>query len=192
MIGGIGYYCLSDYGIGPLMVDVFSAILKEEESVLVEDLSYSAVAAFHRIREVDARRYILVGAVKRGWEPGSLRIYQINEILMPGEDEVQRFIGESVSGAIDLRSLVYLIKLYGGDLGRRFTVVEVEPQDVMYGNRLSKRVYEALPNVVKAILRLAGMESYYRKAVKTLYAFVDPEGNLCRRGLENGWKPGGY
>jgi Ni,Fe-hydrogenase maturation factor len=77
MVAGVGYYCLSDYGVGPLIVDILAHTLRDVDSVLIEDLSYSAVAAFHRLREVDAERYVLVGSVKRGWDPGSIRVYHL-------------------------------------------------------------------------------------------------------------------
>lgn len=183
-IAGIGYYCLSDYGVGPLVVDILSSTLSSRSDVVIEDLSYSAVAAFHRLQELRAERYVVVGSVKRGWEPGSIRVYKLADVDLPDREEVQRFIGESVSGAIDLRSLAYIVKLYGKDMADRFIFVEIEPREIMPGNRLSEQVYQALPYLFKVVLKVSELEEYYSKVVMKLHDFVDSDGNMCRRGVK--------
>lgn len=180
-IGGIGYHCLSDYGVGPLLVDVLSSVVRDK-NVVIEDLSYNVVAAYHRLKDEDPeslKLVLLIGSVMRGRVPGEIRVYRLVDKELPDLEEVQRFIGESVSGSIDVRSLSYLISYYDPELASKVVVYEVEPKGIMPGNRLSAEVMDALPRLIKSILSLAGLESYAVKVFRELYAHVGSDGAIC-------------
>lgn len=93
--------------------------------VLVEEFSYGAVAVAQRLQELAPDALILVGAVARGREPGSVERREIVPLPRP-PSEVQRWIADAVTGFIDI-DLVLEVAHGLGALPARTVTIEVEP-----------------------------------------------------------------
>lgn len=151
LLGGVGYAFLRDFSVGPLVVRELSGE-RWPAPVTVEDLSYGPVAVVHRLREADPpfRRLIVVGAVARGAEAGTVRAHRWDGSL-PGTDELQARVAEAVTGVIGLENLVLVPAALGAAPGE-VLVVEVEPGVEAMGEKLSPRV-RAGAERAKALLR---------------------------------------
>ncbi|TRM76995.1 hypothetical protein DMP16_07135 [Sulfolobus sp. B1] len=153
LIGGIGYHRLSDYGIGPLIVDILKN-LNLPNNILIEDLSYNAVAVYHRLNEINVDEIILVGAIKKMEKLGKIHIYHLDEINLIEQDKIQELIGESVSGSVDINAIIYFLKYFANeDLRRKIKVIEVEVDEIRENNMLSEEIVWSILAVLKIIIK---------------------------------------
>jgi hydrogenase maturation protease len=154
LIGGIGYSYLRDGSVGPAV----AAQLARESwpaGVLVEDLSYGPVAVMQRFEDVKPpfERLVLVGAVRRGREPGTVSVSRWAGPL-PDETEIQARVAEAVMGVISLDNLLIVAGFFE-TLPGEVLVVEVEPQDEGWGEGFSPIVEAARSEVLGVVRRLA-------------------------------------
>lgn len=142
LIGGVGYHDLRDFSVGPAVVRE----LEERswpDAVEVRDLSYGPVDVVHRLEwaEPDVERWILVGAVQRGREPGTVTAYRWDGSL-PGEDEIQARVAEAVTGVVGLENLLVVTAALEA-IPVVTDVIEVEPEIEELGQTLSPAVRRA-------------------------------------------------
>lgn len=146
LVGGVGYRSLRDHSVGNHVADTLEA----RDGIEVEDLSYGPVAVSHNLREREPyERLVLVGAVRRGREPGVVASYRWDGALPPPE-EIQERVAEAVTGVISLDNLLIVCKAFGG-LPDDVRVVEVEPVDEGWGEGFSDQVERRLPEIVEAV-----------------------------------------
>ncbi len=148
VVGGIGLPWRRDLDLGRVLVEQLSGEPWPED-VIVEDLSYSAHRVMHRLQELRPDRLILVGAVERGGEPGSIRRCPVDP-TPPDHDDVVARMGESVGGVIDLDHIL-VVNRYFGALPPDTVVIEVESGDQAFGVGYSPAVARSIPQVVAAI-----------------------------------------
>jgi len=155
LIGGVGYTNLHDLSVGPTVVDRLKALALPEH-IEVDDLNH-LIAAYQKLSQEHYDKIILVGAVKRGREPGMVDIYGYGEDLtLPDEEEIRIRVAEGVSGTVNLESLLILCKYYGV-LPSDVIVIEVEPEDDQWGEGFTPKVERAIEKVIDLVMDEAGI-----------------------------------
>jgi hydrogenase maturation protease len=148
LVGGIGYRNLRDGSIGLHVIERLAD--RAADGIEVEDVSYHPVGLSQNLQErSDYDRIVLVGAVARGREPGTVTAYRWDGLL-PADDEVQARVSEAVTGVISLDNTLVVCGALGG-LPGDVRVVEVEPASQDWGQELSPQIEERLPEIVEAV-----------------------------------------
>jgi hydrogenase maturation protease len=148
LVGGIGYRNLRDGSIGLHVIERLAD--RAADGIEVEDVSYHPVGLSQNLQErSDYDRIVLVGAVARGREPGTVTAYRWDGLL-PADDEVQARVSEAVTGVISLDNTLVVCGALGG-LPGDVRVVEVEPASQDWGEELSPQIEERLPEIVEAV-----------------------------------------
>jgi hydrogenase maturation protease len=148
LVGGIGYRNLRDGSIGLHVIERLAD--RAGDGIEVEDVSYHPVGLSQNLQErPDYDRIVLVGAVARGREPGTVTAYRWDRWL-PADDEVQTRVSEAVTGVISLDNTLIVCGALGG-LPSDVRVVEVEPASQDWGEELSPEIEERLPEIVEAV-----------------------------------------
>ena len=94
-------------------------------------------------------RLVLVAAVGRGREPGTVERYRWDGAL-PLPDEIQERVGEAVTGVISLDNLLIVCGALGG-LPDDVRVIDVEPADEGWGEGFSPEIEAKLPEILEAV-----------------------------------------
>ena len=154
LVGGVGYYNLCDFSLGPVLSEMLQA-QSWPDDVVVEDLSYGPVVVCHRLGDEQPPfgRWILVGAVRRGREPGTVTAYRWNGAL-PEADEIQARVAEAVGGVLGLENLVIVAAALRAAPPETL-VVEIEPAIEDFGDALSRPVVSALDEAAALIRAIA-------------------------------------
>jgi hydrogenase maturation protease len=148
LVGGIGYRNLRDGSIGLHVIERLAD--RAADGIEVEDVSYHPVGLSQNLQErPDYDRIVLVGAVARGREPGTVTAYRWDGLL-PADDEVQARVSEAVTGVISLDNTLVVCGALGG-LPGDVRVVEVEPASQDWGEELSPKIEKRLPEIVEAV-----------------------------------------
>jgi hydrogenase maturation protease len=148
LVGGIGYRNLRDGSIGLHVIERLA--VRAGDGIEVEDVSYHPVGLSQNLQErPDYDRVVLVGAVARQREPGTVTTYRWDGLL-PADDEVQARVSEAVTGVISLDNTLIVCGALGG-LPSDVRVVEVEPASQDWGEELSPQIEERLPEIVEAV-----------------------------------------
>ena len=148
LVGGIGYRFLRDGAVGPYLADRLVAGATDE--IEVEDLGYGPVGFKHNLDERPAYdRIVLVAAVARGREPGTVTAYRWDHAL-PSVKEIQDRIAEGVTGTIGLDNLLIVTEAFGA-FPDDVRVVEVEPADEGWGEGFSPIIEAKLPEIEEAV-----------------------------------------
>jgi hydrogenase maturation protease len=148
LVGGVGYRFLRDGSVGPYMADLLAE--RANGQIEVEDLSYHPVGLSQNLQQREPYdRLVLVGAVRRGREPGTVEAYRWSGELPP-RDEIQKRVSEAVTGVISLDNLLIVCGALGG-LPDDVRVVEVEPADEEWGDGFSPAVEARLAEIEEAV-----------------------------------------
>ena len=151
LVGGVGYRFLRDGALGPYMSDVLAE--RATNGIEVEDLGYHPVGFTQNLEErPDYDRIVLVAAVGRGREPGSIKAYRWDHAL-PDVKEIQERVSESVTGTISLDNLLIVTEAFGA-FPDEVWVVEVEPADESWGDGFSEIIEGKLPEIEEAVWSL--------------------------------------
>ena len=148
LVGGVGYRFLRDGSVGPYLTDEFADEhgAGSSNGLEIEDLSYGPVALSMNLQErAPYDRLVLFAAVERGRAPGTVHAYRWNREL-PARDEIQERVAEAVTGTISLDNLLIVVGALGG-LPDDVRVVEIEPEDLNWGEGFSQTVEQKLPEV---------------------------------------------
>ncbi|MDQ6779126.1 MAG: hydrogenase maturation protease [Actinomycetota bacterium] len=155
LVGGVGYRYLRDGSVGPLLTERLAAELASTPSngVEVEDLSYGPVALSMNLQErPDYDRLVVFAAVERGRSPGTVNAYRWDGAL-PDHDQIQERVAEAVTGVISLDNLLIVCGALGG-LPADVRVVEIEPEDLGWGEGFSQTVEDKLPELRERVWSL--------------------------------------
>lgn len=156
IVAGIGYRNLKDHSAGVAVADRLAGRAFAAD-VVVEDLSYNPIAVVQRLDdEPPGRRFtraVVVAAVERGRAPGTVTAYRWDGVL-PGEDEIQRAVGEAVTGIIALDNTLVVARHFGA-LPDDVAVVEVEPALHEFGDAPGEAVAAVLDDVCALVAALA-------------------------------------
>ena len=147
LVGGVGYRFLRDESVGPWAVEQLAA--RATDRVEVEDLGYHPVGFVHNLQEREPYdRIVLVGAVRRGREPGTVEVYRWDGEL-PDVDGIQERVAEAVTGVISLDGLI-IVTAALGPIPDDVRVVEIEPGPEGWGEEFSAPIAERLGDVLEA------------------------------------------
>lgn len=154
LIGGVGYQYLQDMSIGPALLPLLQE-LEWPAPVEIDDLSFGPVAVAQHFDAQPERydRLVLIGAVVRGREPGTVACYRWDGQL-PSDAEVQERVYEAVTGVIGLENLLIVAGRLGA-LPDDVVVVEVEPGTTGPGLELSPAVEAELDRLIDTVRRVA-------------------------------------
>lgn len=148
LVGGLGYRFLRDEALGPYIADRLAA--QRAEGVEVEDVSYHAVGLSQNLQEREPYdRVVLVAAVRRGREPGTVASYRWDGELPPPE-QIQAHVGEAAVGLLSLDGHLIVCGALGG-LPEDVRVVEVEPGEEGWGDGFSEAVRARLAEIEEAV-----------------------------------------
>ncbi|MBI4672594.1 MAG: hydrogenase maturation protease [Chloroflexi bacterium] len=150
MIAGVGYHNLSDLSLGPVLVPQLQH-MEWSPGIEIDDWSFGPLAVVQRLEDQPNYydRLILISAVERGRAPGAVHAYRWQKQL-PDADEIQQRIGEAIMGVISLDNLL-IIGQHFGVLPEDVIVIEVEPEDLNWGEKFTARVQAALPRVIDMV-----------------------------------------
>jgi hydrogenase maturation protease len=148
LVGGVGYRNLRDHSIGPWLADRLAG--RARNGIEVEDLSYHPIGLAQNLQDREPYdRLVLVSAVTRGREPGTIEAYRWPGEL-PAPEEVQARVAEAVTGVISLDNLLAVVGTFGG-LPDDVRVVEVEPADEGWGEGFSPQVQSRLAEIEETV-----------------------------------------
>jgi hydrogenase maturation protease len=148
LVGGVGYRFLRDESLGPYMADRLAE--RSVDGVEVEDLGYHSVGLAQNLQErAPYDRVVLVGAVRRGRQPGTLESYRWDGEL-PAPEAIQGYVGEAAVGLISLDGHLIVCGAFGA-LPDDVRVVEVEPGDEGWGEGFSPCVAARLGDIEEAV-----------------------------------------
>ena len=158
LVGGVAELYQGDLDLGRHAV----ARLADEHpgpDVLVEDLSYGAVAVAQRLEDLRPDALVLVAAHARGRPAGTVERRQIGPVTLSRE-ELQLAVGDAVTGYVTVDLLVEVAAALGA-LPARTVVVEVEPASVQPSEELTR---EALAGMQDALALVRAEVAALREA----------------------------
>lgn len=141
LVGGVAQLYQGDFDFGRLAVERLAAT-STESHVLVEDLSYGAVAVSQRLEELRPAALVLVGAATRGRPPGALERRRCRPHALSPE-EARQAVAEAVTGYVTV-DLVLEVAGALGTLPPRTLAIELEPARTEVSERLSPEAEAAL------------------------------------------------
>jgi hydrogenase maturation protease len=147
LVGGVGYRFLRDESVGPWAIEQLDG--RATDDVEVEDLGYHPVGFIHNLQEREPYdRIVLISAVRRGREPGTVEVYRWDGEL-PDRDTIQERVAEAVTGTISLDGLLIVTEALG-PMPDDVHVVEIEPGPEGWGEEFSPAVASRLDEVLEA------------------------------------------
>lgn len=133
LVGGVAELFQGDLDLGRRAVEAL-ALEDLGPGVLVEELSYGAVAVAQRLEDLRPRKLVLVGAIARGRPPGMVERRPVAGPLPP--EIAQIAIGDAVVGYVSIDLVVEVAQALGA-LPPETVTIEVEPTSVGVGESLS-------------------------------------------------------
>ena len=151
LVGGVGYRFLRDGSLGPYMADKLAE--RATDGIEVEDLGYHPIGFTQNLQDRPVYdRIVVVGAVARGGDPGTIRAYRWDHVLPP-QKEIQERVSEAVTGVISLDNLLIVTEAMGA-LPEDVRVVEAEPADEGWGEGFSPELESQLGAIEEAVWSL--------------------------------------
>lgn len=146
-VGGAGQLFQGDLDLGRRAAERLAA--DRLPGVIVEELHYGAVAVAQRLAELQPSVFVLVGAIERGREPGTVLRRDVTP-SMRDPAEVQRAVAQAVTGYVDV-DLILDVAAGFGALPERTVSIEVEPATTEPSERLSGVGERALDQAVTLV-----------------------------------------
>ncbi len=148
LVGGVSQLYQGDFDFGRVAVE---RLANEDlgSDVLVEDLSYGAVAVVQRLEEVRPDALVLVGAERRGRAAGTVE----RRVIAPPRltpEQVQLAVTDAVTGYVGI-DLVVDVAGGLGALPARTVAIEVEPARTEPSVELSAPLLEAVEDVLELV-----------------------------------------
>ena len=141
-IFGIGNVLVGDDAVGPSVVTLLDALWDFPEGVDVEDLGTPSIALASRLTGYDA--VIFIDAVALNAEPGTIRVFNRDEILKNPP-------GLRISPHDPSLKETLITAEFIGNGPREIRLVGVVPEQT-HGFGMSDRVQRAIPLVASAVL----------------------------------------
>ena len=150
VVGGVGHLYQGDLDLGRVAVE---RLAQDElgEGVAVEEFSYGAVAVAQRLEELRPEVLVLVGAVARGREPGTVERHEIGATELDAT-AIQGAIADAVTGYIGLDLVVEVAQGLGA-LPPRTVTIDVEPARTEPSEQLSPEAEAALEEAIELVRR---------------------------------------
>lgn len=148
LVGGVAELWQGDLDLGRRAVEVLAAD-ELGAGVLVEELSYGAVAVAQRLEELAPRALLLVGAAVRGRAPGTVE----RRAVTPRAEDVaaaQRAVGDAVVGYVSI-DLVVDVASALGVLPADTVAIEVEPRATDASTELTPEAVDGLERALELV-----------------------------------------
>lgn len=141
LVGGVAELYQGDLDLGRVAI---GRLVDEDlgPGVLVEELSYGAVAVAQRLEDLHPEGLVLVGAHPRGRSPGTVERRDVGPLDVSPE-ELQLAVGDAVTGYVTIDLLIEVAMALGA-LPPRIVTVEVEPASVEPSEALSPPAQDGL------------------------------------------------
>lgn len=154
LIGTVGYHCLRDYSVGPMLLPRLQATTWPSR-VQVEELNWGPIAVVQRFEaeETPFNRVVLLTAREQGRPPGTLTVRRWRGGL-PDKERIQARVAEAVTGVISADNLLIIGEHFGIWPGETF-MIDVEPGPEEAGETLTPAVENAVPDILDAVRHLA-------------------------------------
>lgn len=149
LVAGFGSPNQRDLDLGRHLVSYLQP-LDWSDAVVIEDLSYSAHLVLHRLKELQPRKLVLIGAVARGTDaPGSVRRRDVRQgAADPGRAHAD--LVASLAGAVDIDRTLEILRHWGG-LPPDTVVIEIEPADCSFGVGFTDEAFSCFDTVVPMV-----------------------------------------
>jgi|SRR5919108_1446911 hydrogenase maturation protease len=148
LVGGVAHLYQGDLDLPRRAIDRLAAA-ELGPDVVVEELSYGAVAVAQRLQELRPDALVLVGAKRRGRPPGTVERRHSPPPPRTVE-EAQLSVADAVTGYLD-PDLVLDVALALGALPPRTVVIDVEPATTDPSTELSPPALDALERVLALV-----------------------------------------
>ena len=148
LVGGVAELYQGDLDLGRRAVERLAG---EDlgEGVLVEELSYGAVAVAQRLEELRPDALVLVAAHARGRVAGAVQRRAIGPPDRSPE-ELQLAVGDAITGYVTIDLLVEVTAALGA-LPARTVAVEVEPASVRPSEELTPEALAGLDEALELV-----------------------------------------
>lgn len=155
LVGGVGYHFMRDLSVGPVLTEQLAAMEWPEHIKVDADFSYGPIAIVQRFRSEPEQcdRIVLFSAIERDLPPGTITAYRWQGEL-PSAEEIQDRVSEAVTGVVSLDNLLVVgeqFKIWPEEL----FVVEIEPEDLNWGDGFSATITAVLDEMLTTIRRVA-------------------------------------
>ncbi|HEX6538733.1 MAG TPA: hypothetical protein VF155_06110 [Candidatus Dormibacteraeota bacterium] len=147
-IGGVGRSFMGDLDLGRIAIERLAAEDLGPHAVL-EEVQYNAVLVAQHLAELRPYSVVLVGAVERQREPGTVERRRIRTLGAPLET-VQDAVASAVTGDVTLDLLLQVGEGLGV-LPAHTLAIEVEPTEMSLGDTLSTQAAGALETVLELV-----------------------------------------
>ena len=150
-IGTVGYHNLSNHSIGPVLLPEIQK-MKWASTFEVDELNWGPIAVVQKFQSLSTPfdRVILLSAIERhNRNVGDITIYRWGGKL-PGEEMIQRCIGDAVTGVISVENLL-IIGEYFKIWPNETIFVDVEPGAEQAGENLTLEMQKAIPELMMAL-----------------------------------------
>lgn len=147
LVAGVGYLFLRDGSVGPILARRL-AEQRWPDHVQVEDYSFGAIDAVHRLRDGGFERAVFFGSVDRQDAPGNVRRYAWSRWSLDPR-EVQERVAEAAQAVIDLEGMLVVCAHFRA-LPASTVVLELQPLDLGFGDGFT-------PEVTRGVARLEAM-----------------------------------
>ena len=148
LVGGVAELYQGDLDLGRRAVE---RLAEEDlgEDVVVEDLSYGAVAAVQRLEDLRPEALVFVAAHPRGRPPGTVHR---RDVVAPAlaAAELQAAVGDAVTGYVTIDLLIEVGHAFGV-LPPRTVCFEVEPASVRPSEHLTPEAEAGLEEALDLI-----------------------------------------
>ncbi len=148
LVGGVAELWQGDLDLGRRAVETLAA---EElgPDVLVEELSYGAVAVAQRLEDVRPAALVLVGAAARGRPPGTVERRRVGTAPLPAAD-AQLAVGDAVTGYVSIDLVVQVAQALGA-LPPDAVAIEVEPASTEVSEQLTPEAEAGLARALDLV-----------------------------------------
>ena len=148
LVGGVAQLYQGDLDLGRRAAELL-ALDDLGPDVVVEDLSYGAVAVAQRLQELRPEALVLVGAERRGRPPGTVERREVQPTRRTPA-EIQGAVADAVSGYVSIDLVIDVAHGFGA-LPDRTVAVEVEPAEVEPSEWLSAAAEGALEEALRLV-----------------------------------------
>lgn len=148
LVGGVAELWQGDLDLGRRAVDELAA---EDfgTGVLVEELSYGAVAVAQRLEDLRPAALVLVGAAARGRPPGTVERRELPHAPLPPA-EAQLAVGDAVTGYVSIDLVVQVAEALGA-LPPEVVAIEVEPGSIEPSEQLTPLAEAGLAQALELV-----------------------------------------
>ena len=150
LVGGVAQLYQGDLDLGRVAVERLVLEGGLGDGVLVEELSYGAVAVCQRLEDLRPEVLVLVGAQERGRSPGSVARCEVGPPLGLSSEELQLSVSDAVTGYVTIDLLVE-VAFALGVLPARTVTIEVEPASTEPSEELSAEARAGLDRALELV-----------------------------------------